>query len=228
MKEEKKVKIFGSVILERTLDGLVVFLILLSAVLVYFKQPWIINLCISIGALFIGCLLFFYIIFKFKQIDWFEKFLIKMCRYLPLRLNEKFEKYINKFCEVLRNFVEGFEALNSFKCMLSAFISSLLIWGIECYMTYLVFASFDLKLGIAASLFVISLVSFSTMIPSTSMFLGPYQYAYILALDIFGIDKSTTLAISTVHQGLIVIVLTVIGLYCLYKFNISVKQIVHR
>ena len=80
-------------------------------------------------------------------------------------------------------------------------------------------------LGFAASLFVISLISFSTMIPSTSVFLGPYQYAYILALGIFGVQKSTTLAISTVHQGILVLILVAIGGYYLLKFNISVKDI---
>ena len=63
------------------------------------------------------------------------------------------------------------------------------------------------------------------MIPSTSVFLGPYQYAYILALGIFGVQKSTTLAISTVHQGILTIILTVLGLFYLFRFNISIKDI---
>jgi uncharacterized membrane protein YbhN (UPF0104 family) len=63
------------------------------------------------------------------------------------------------------------------------------------------------------------------MIPSTSVFLGPYQYAYILALGIFHIDKSTALAVSTVHQAILMLMLTIIGGYYLLKFNISVKEI---
>ena len=43
-KDEKKMKLFGSIILERTLDGICVFLILLSAILLYSKQQWILNL----------------------------------------------------------------------------------------------------------------------------------------------------------------------------------------
>ena len=63
------------------------------------------------------------------------------------------------------------------------------------------------------------------MLPSTSVFLGPYQYAYIIALSIYGIDKSTTLAISTVHQTILMLLLTFVGLYYLIKFNFSLKQI---
>lgn len=36
VKNEKKMKVFGSIILERTLDGICVFGILLSAILIYF------------------------------------------------------------------------------------------------------------------------------------------------------------------------------------------------
>lgn len=82
---------------------------------------------------------------------------------------------------------------------------------------------FGLGLGFAAGLFVISFNTFSTMLPSTSVFLGPYQVAYIMALGIFGIEKSTALAISTVHQMILAVMLTVIGGYCLLKFNISMK-----
>ena len=103
--------------------------------------------------------------------------------------------------------------------------ASFVIWGLEAYVSYLIVDSFDLGLRFAAALFVISLTSFSTMIPSTSVFLGPYQYAYILALGIFGIEKSTALAISAIHQAIYMIILTVLGGYYLLKCNISLKDI---
>ena len=85
--------------------------------------------------------------------------------------------------------------------------------------------SFDLGLGFSAALFVLSLISFSTMIPSTSVFLGPYQYAYILALGIYNIPKSTALAVSTVHQAVLMVILTIIGGFYLMRFNISLDDI---
>src|SRR5574344_330771 len=54
VKEESKMKLFGSIILERTMDGICVFLMLILAILLSFKQPWIINIAYGIGALFIG------------------------------------------------------------------------------------------------------------------------------------------------------------------------------
>jgi len=223
-KEEKKMKIFGSIILERTLDGICVFLILLSAILVYSKQPWMLNLAYVIGALFIGSFIGFYLVFKFNKVDFICEKLIKISLKLPQVLSKPLVKLIEGINVHTNSFMEGFEVLDSFKYSAQAFVMSLIIWLIECYVTFLIINSFHLNLGFSAALFVISLISFSTMIPSTSVFLGPYQYAYILALGIYNVDKSTALAVSTVHQGILMIILSTIGIFYLLKFNFSVKN----
>lgn len=225
VKEEKKMKVFGSIILERTLDGICVFLILLAAVLMYFREQWILNLAYGIGALFIGSLFVFYLIFKFNKIDLICEKSTGLAEKLPAKISIPLKSFITKVCSYINSFMEGFEVLDNFKCTFIAFLTSLIIWGIECYVAFLIVDSFDLGLGFAAGLFVISLISFSTMLPSTSVFLGPYQYAYILALGIFNIPKSTALAVSTVHQAILMLMLTVIGVFYLMKFNISLNEV---
>lgn len=225
VKEEKKMKVFGSIILERTLDGICVFLILLAAVLMYFREQWILNLAYGIGTLFIGSLLVFYLIFKFNKIDLICKKSTGLAEKLPSKISQPLKSFIIKICSYINSFMEGFEVLDNFKCTIIAFLTSLIIWGIECYVAYLIVDSFDLGLRFAAGLFVISLISFSTMLPSTSVFLGPYQYAYIIALGIFHIQKSTALAVSTVHQAILMLMLTAIGGFYLMKFNISINDI---
>lgn len=223
-KQEKKMKLFGSIILERTLDGICVFLILLVAILLYSKQAWILNLAYMIGALFIGSFLVFYLIFKFNKVDFICEKLINFGSKLPEVIANPLVKMIKSANVHTNSFIEGFEVLNSFKYSMQAFVMSVIIWLIECYVAFLIINSFHINLGFSAALFVISLISFSTMIPSTSVFLGPYQYAYILALGIYNVDKSTALAISTVHQGILMIILTVIGGFYLLKFNFNMKN----
>lgn len=222
--EEKKMKLFGSIILERTLDGICVFLILLFAILAYSNHQWILNLAYMIGAIFVGSFLGFYLIFKFNKIDLVCQKLSEFCSKLPDIIAKPSVKCIEKINLHSNSFIEGFEVLNSVKYTSEAFIMSIVIWLIECYVAFLIINSFHLSLGFSAALFVISLISFSTMIPSTSVFLGPYQYAYILALGIYNIDKSTALAVSTVHQAILMIILSVIGGFYLLKFNFSLKD----
>lgn len=223
-KQEKKMKLFGNIILERTLDGICVFLILLCAIFLYFKQQWILNLAYMIGALFVGSFLMFYLIFKFDKVDFICQKLVQFCSRLPQFLSNTLIIIIDRVNVHVRSFMEGFEVLDSLRYSIQSFAMSIIIWLIECYVAYLIINSFHLNLGFSAALFVISLVSFSTMIPSTSVFLGPYQCAYILALGIYGVDKSTTLAISTIHQGILMIILSVIGGFYLLKFNFSLRN----
>jgi len=223
-KQEKKMKLFGNIILERTLDGICVFLILLAAVLMYCKQQWILNISYSIGALFIGSFLAFYLIFKFNKVNCVFDKLISLSQRFPQKLAQISSKILSSLKEHTNSFMEGFQVLDSVKYTTLSFVMSLIIWGIECYVAYLILTSFNLGLSFSAALFVISLISFSTMIPSTSVFLGPYQAAYILALNIYGIDKSTSLAVSTIHQALLMIMLTVIGVVYLIKFNLEIKS----
>ena len=121
--------------------------------------------------------------------------------------------------------MKGFEVLDSLKLTFKSIFTSALIWGIECYVVYLILASFNLSLPFSASLFVISLISFSGMLPSTSIFFGPYQAAYLIALGIYNVNKSTILAVSLVHPILLVVLLTIVGLYYLYKFNFSLDKL---
>lgn len=224
-KNESKMKVFGSVILERTLDGISVFFILLLAVLMYCRQDWILNIAYGIGALFIGSLIVFYLLFKFNKVDWICEKISGWMNIFPEKIADTSKKLIEKINTYTNSFMTGFEVLDNWKLTTIAVVTSAFIWGIECYVAYLILDSFSLGLGFAAGLFVLSLISFSTMIPSTSVFLGPYQYAYILALGIFNINKSTALAVSTVHQGILMIILTVVGMFYLCKFNISMKDI---
>lgn len=223
-KNEKKMKLFGSIILERTFDGICVFLILLAAILLYCKQQWILNLSYLIGLLFIGSFIIFYLIFKFNKVDYICEKLIQLSMKFPNTISKYLISSINKINVYTNSFIEGFESLDSIKYTAQAFGMSIVIWLIECYVAFLIINSFHLNLGFSAALFVISLISFSTMIPSTSVFLGPYQYAYILALGIYNIDKSRALAISTVHQGLLMLMLSAIGIIYLLKFNFSLKE----
>ncbi len=225
VKGEKKMKVFGSIILERTLDGISVFLMLLAAILLYCKQQWILHIAYGIGALFIGSLIVFYLIFKFDKVDFICEKLSCICRKFPEKFAASAVSIVENICCHVKSFMEGFEVLDYPKYWTVACLTSLIVWGIEAYVAFLIVDSFGLGLGFSAGLFVLSLISFSTMIPSTSVFLGPYQVAYLMALGIFGIEKSTALAVSTVHQTLLMIILVILGGYFLLKFNISMKDI---
>ncbi len=217
-KSEKKLKIFGSIILERLFDGITMFSILLFAIFLYNDAQWILNLTLTIGAIFIGCIVGIYLIFKFNNIKVIYKTLSKHIK------SAKNQYILKRICTYINIFIKGFSAFKSPNYMLLILATSFLAWGAEVLVACLIINSFNLNLPISAGFFILALTSFSTMIPSSSVLVGPYQAAYILALSLFGIEKSQALAISTVHQLILISIFTIVGGLTMLKFNIKAQN----
>lgn len=217
-KNEKKLKIFGTIILERLFDGIAMFCILLGAIFLYSDAQWILNLTLGIGAIFITGTVIFYLIFRYNK-----------SRQVAKAISEKIpfpsvKHLIKKLTTYLNIFIKGFSAFKRPSYMLLILAMSFVAWGLEGVVACLIVNSFGLNLGILAGLFVLTLTSFSTMIPSTSVLVGPYQAAYILALGLFGIDKSQALAISAVHQIILIMIFTIVGGLLMLKFNVKAQS----
>ena len=217
--EESKMKILGSIILERLIDGISVLLILAFAVLTYFKHPWVLNITYIASGLFLGSLVVFFLIFKFNKTDWFFN---KLSNFPAL---SKFEPVFTKISDIMNRFMEGFQALNKPHCLFMAFATSCLAWGIECVITYVLILGFGQHYGFSIALFIISFIALSTIIPSSSVFVGPYQYAYILALGIYHIEKSNALGIAFIHQITIMLTITVISMIYFLFTNTKIQDI---
>ncbi len=217
-KGEKKLKIFGTIILERLFDGIAMFCILLGAILLYSDAQWILSLTLGIGAVFILGTLTFYLIFKYNKSR-------QVCRAIVSHIkSEKLQKLIRKLTTYMNIFIKGFSAFKRPAYMLLILALSFAAWGLEAAAACLIVNSFGLNLGILAGVFVLTLTSFSTMIPSTSVLVGPYQAAYILALGLFGIEKSQALAISAVHQIILILIFTFTGGLIMLRFNIKAQN----
>ena len=216
---ESKMKLLGSIILERIIDGISVLLILFFAVLTYFKHQWILNITYIAAALFIGSLGAFYLVFKFNKISWFFE------KISNIHFLSRFKNQFDRIASLLNKFMQGFQALNNPKCFSMAFLTSCIAWGIECILTYILIMGFGHFYGFSIAFFVISFIALSTIIPSSSVFVGPYQFAYILALGIYHIDKSNALAIAFIHQITIMLIITVISIIYFMATDTKLQEI---
>lgn len=216
---ESKMKMLGSIILERIIDGISVLMILAFAVLTYFKHPWVLKITYIASVLFIGSLIAFFLMLKFNKTDIFFE---KISR---IPLFQRFKPALDKAADLINKFMEGFQALNNPKCFFMAFFTSCIAWGIECILTYILILGFGQHYGFSIALFIISFIALSTIIPSSSVFVGPYQYAYILALGIYHIPKSNALGIAFIHQITIMLTITVISIIYFNFTNTNLKEI---
>ena len=216
---ESKMKLFGSIILERIIDGISVLLILFFAVITYFNHPDVLKVGYISAFLFIGALVFFFIVVKTGKID----VIFQKLKTFPV-LN-RFESAMDKMSLHMQSFMSGFEVMNNPRCFAFAFLMSITAWTLECVVTYILILGFGQYFGFSISFFVISFIALSTIIPSSSVFVGPYQFAYILALGIYHVNKSQALGIAFIHQLTIMLVITVIAIIYFMSSNSSLKDI---
>ena len=111
------------------------------------------------------------------------------------------------------------------KKLVAVMFSSLCIWSFECLNYFLIIQGFGCDVDWSVVLFIIGFIALACMIPSTSIFIGPYQFAVIAAFAIYDISKETALAISLVEQAIVVIVTSLIAVLFLLKNNISYKEL---
>jgi len=222
---ESKMKLFGSVMLERIFDGVSVCAILYFCIIMYANLVWIRRMADISVLLFGGSLISVYLIVRFNKMAQICDFLINLAEKLPLKIRRGTVNFVTRVCRQMMLFVSGFEVLKSTYYTLQGVIMSLAVWFLECVMTFWVINSFGLQCPISAAMFVICFVALGSMIPSSSIFIGPYQYAYILALGIYFVPKTDALAVAFVHQSILMGALLVFsGIFVAINFLIKLKN----
>lgn len=212
-----KLQVLGSVAAERILDGLSVVFILLLGMMFYGQSPFMIKLAISSSLLFVLSFIFVIWIYKNNKCDY-----ICCCiKSWSSTLSSSFGKFLyeltDKVQPLLNSFVRGFKPFTELKTLLIVIILSLISWLIDCILLYCLILVFGLKASFIISFFIISFSALSTIIPSSSIYIGLYQYAFILAFSLFGIDNSIALSFALVEQGIVLLAYFCVVIFFLIK-----------
>lgn len=220
---QNKIKIFGSIILERIFDVFVIFCLLCIGIFIYKNNQIASNLCIFSGiCIFIGIIMCI-ISYKYNKTE-------KICNYIKEKTNNFiFSKYLHHAIDFINNtynsFFNGFEIIKSPKQVFIALLASFGIWSFECLCFITTMHAFGYNIHWSVSLFLISFIALACMLPSTSIFIGPYQAAVIAAFAMYKVNKEAALAISFTEQAMVTIVTTIFTIIFLTKNNISLSTI---
>lgn len=220
-----KIKIFGTIMLERIFDGLIILLILLFAIFLYNRNQLALNLSVGAGFIFVGCLILSIIAVKYNKTDEICRFLENKTVFLPQRLRTLFLSMLNFINKTCNSFVSGFEILCYPGKLVAVIAASVGIWFFECLNYFIMIQGFNCDVPWTVVLFIISFIALACMIPSASIFIGPYQFAVIAAFAIYDIPKETALAVSLVEQAAVTILTSIIAAIFLITKNIRYQDI---
>lgn len=220
-----KLNIIGTVFAERIFDGLTVIAMLVIGIILYNKSDFAVKLAITAGIVFVLSFIILLIIYKYNMVDNICHFVKKQCYWLPMGLKKRLFALIDKLNPYLNNFIQGFKSFSNPKTLLSVAMFSILAWSADCVFIYCIVLAFKIKVSFLITLFILSFIALSTMIPSSSMYIGLYQYAFILACELFGLSKSAALSIALMQQGTTLIGYLIIGLFFMFRNHINLKDI---
>lgn len=198
----------GSIVVERTFDGLMLVVMILLVLLLlpqihFFGGPvlvvGLIFLALAAGILFYGL-----------AADSTGRAIDRGLKLLPPALREFVGRRLGFF-------LRGIRGISTVGGCLEVGAYTVLIWGLEATAFALVVVSFGEMLPLNGFLLLYVTTTLGTTLPSGPGYVGPFQYAFVLALGFFAISEETALAMSVVAQVALLGSITVIGLALLWR-----------
>ena len=114
---------------------------------------------------------------------------------------------LGRIVQLVERFCEGLGVLRSWRSVAGIVFFSLVIWSWGALANALMMRAIGLDLPGYAPMFLIVLQGFGVLIP-TPGFVGPFQYAHVVALGVYGVPESVALSLALlIHAGVFVSVL---------------------
>ncbi len=128
--------------------------------------------------------------------------------YLPERFGAGLKR-------ITKAIVEGMQILPDGRLLATVFLVSLGLWFLPIVSSYITILAFDFEVPFNAALIVFIFIGFGTALPNPPGMIGPFQYACVLALEMFGVTHAEALAYGLVLNGIQVVSLVVQGVIAL-------------
>jgi hypothetical protein len=206
----------SSLVIERLLDVLTLVVIMMGLLpFVDLPTSWTQG-AIAFGAAAVGGAVVLAILARVGQrgIDWLWRFLGKV----PVLRHPKLKV-------AAENLVRGFRVLTIGKLAPGIIVTSLLIWLGYGLFNYILTATFGLSLPFSAAVLVLCTTGLSMIIPSSPGALGVFEAAVVLALSIYGVERSVAFGYGLGLHLFTNITLIVFGLVGLAQEGVSYGQL---
>jgi len=216
---------FGTIVVERVADGIILILFLVIALLVFKPfglEPPLLAEEITLIALLIFGVALFGLIFLLTREKLALSTLRRVTQFLPPRFHARVEK-------MLGSFVIGLRSLRSPWDVAMILLLSLAIWCAEGISFFLILTAFralpqDGLRGLA-SVVMMALVNLGIMIPAAPGGLGPYEAAGVFALGTFQVNETLAASIALSAHSLQYLLITGLGIFLAWREGISLMRL---
>ena len=208
--------VFGSVVLERTLDLLTVLLLAVAISFAIDIPPVIrTGMMILAGT---GLVVVVALLFLSRSGNLVLRWVGRLADFAPGSIAERVTMLADRF-------VEGLSALRHGRQLGLVLCLSALAWTIAGTASVSFIAAFHLPAPWYAGFFVLTVTNLGSAIPSSPGFIGVYHYLAVMALSVWVPDKSEALAYAIGTHGISVLLNILLGCVCLAREGIALNSV---
>ncbi len=220
-----KTSTFGTVVIERILDIVCLYLIVCS-VLIFLPnvlEPFVANIemyrPILISALIISLII---LIFIFLKAGVFFRFISRIINIGP-------NSFIMKTEKILEKFYSGIATEKLISNLGRIIFLSFVVWGLYILGMYIPFFAFDSlirpELDFGAAVTLLSISSISWMLPAPGA-LGTYHsFLTVAMVKLYNVDIAVALSYAILTHGITYVLAMIIGLFYYFKDHLKLSEI---
>ena len=203
-----RVETTATVVVERAFDVLALLLILFAMANWLPDVAWLQTaafVLVALGIILLGA--------AFALARWGTgvlRILLYPLSWIPYLSADRFER-------ALRNLVQGFVGLHSVRVAVVAFFWTLLSWMFVALSFWLVLLGFDLGLSPLAGMLVVIAINLALVLPSSPAAVGVFEWATVIALDAYGVQRSEALSYALVVHALNFVPFVAAGVLLLHR-----------
>ena len=216
IEKESKARVLGTIALEKVVDMLMLLFLLIGLLLIMSLPHWVeepgIALAITAPALFIA-----FLFLAYQK----ERVLLAFARLFAF-LPELGRVYFMRQIEAALGSLDILRRWDFSLCILGW---SVLNWGLGAIINYLIFLAVDLSLPFTAAVFLLLVLSLSVAVPSSPGKVGVFHCLTILALAVFGVERSLALTYSLVLHLVVFLPPCLLGILFFWRENLSLRQL---
>ncbi|MFQ5668868.1 MAG: lysylphosphatidylglycerol synthase transmembrane domain-containing protein [Candidatus Binatia bacterium] len=206
--------VVGNLVVEKTMDAIAIAFYFLVGLLTTANLPEWVHRGARVPALLAVLLAGLVALLWFRGEPFLDRLIM---RYLPERLG-------TGLMRILRAILDGMRVLPDGRLLGSVFVVSLVLWFLPILSSYVIIRAFSFAVPPSAALIVFIFVGFGTALPNFPGMIGTYQYACVLALQLFGVDQADALAYGLVLNALQVLSLLAQGMVGLPLAGVSLDD----
>ena len=207
--------VVGNLVVEKTMDAVVTLLYILVGLVTIENLPEWVRTGARVPAVGAAVLVVLVLLLYWRGEAFVDRTVL---RFLPERFGEGVKR-------VTGAIVAGMRVLPNPRLVLAVFLVSLVLWFLPILSSYVMTRAFDFDVPFGAAVVVFIFIGFGTALPNVPGMIGPYQYACILALGLFGVPQADALAYGLVLNAVQFFTLVAQGLIAMPLAGVSVADL---